>query len=182
MGPELDGATPAVTPTDATAVPTDLRHRRQTLALSPAALAGVLGVHPTSVLRWERRERLPGPAHIRRLAAVLELSTPQVAGFFHAARAPAPATGFRGHGLRRLRAAAGRSAVALAAAAGVPVSTVYNWEAGRSPFRIDTSHHWPAPWDWTRPPCATSCAGHGPVAPRCGTTAPRSGGCGAAAD
>ena len=127
-----------MTPTDATAVPTDLRHRRQTLALSPAALAGALGVHPTSVLRWERRERLPGPAHIRRLAAVLELSTPQVAGFFDAAGAPAPATGFRGHGLRRLRATAGRSAVALAAAAGVPVSTVYNWEAGRS--RVPDRH------------------------------------------
>ena len=82
-----------MTPATTTAAPTgDLRRRRQTLALSPAALAGALGVHPTSVLRWERRERLPGPAHIRRLAAALGLSTPQVAGFFDAARAPAPAT------------------------------------------------------------------------------------------
>lgn len=117
---------------------TDLRHRRQTLALSPAALAGALGVHPTSVLRWERRERLPGPVHIRRLAAALELSTPEVAGFFDAARAPVAPTGVRGQGLRPLRVAARRSAASLAAAAGVPASTVYNWEAGR--VRVPAAH------------------------------------------
>jgi len=127
-----------VTPADTTTAATDLRRRRQTLELSPAALAGALGVHPASVLRWERRERLPGPAHIRRLAAALDLSTPQVAGFFDAARAPAPVTGVRGHGLRAIRATAGRSAAVLAAAAAVPVSTVYNWEAGRS--RIPDRH------------------------------------------
>ena len=172
-----------MTPADTTAAPTDLRRRRQTLALSPAALAGALGVHPTSVLRWERRERLPGPAHIRRLAAALELSTPQVAGFFDAARAPAPATGFRGHGLRPApghRGAVRGGAGGRRRGAGLHASTTGRPAGPGS--RTGTSHRWPAPWDWTRPPCATSCAGHRPVAPRCGTTAPRSGGCGAAAD
>ncbi len=116
----------------------DLRLRRQSLALSPRTVADELGVHPTSVLRWERRERLPGPVHIRRLGSALGLSTPEVAGFFDAGRAPVPAAGVRGHGLRPLRSATGRSAAALASAAGVPVSSVYNWESGRS--RIPDRH------------------------------------------
>ena len=57
-----------------------------------AVVAGALGVHPSSVLRWERRERLPGPVHIRRLAAALEL-TPEAPEFRLAVRLRAVTAG-----------------------------------------------------------------------------------------
>jgi transcriptional regulator with XRE-family HTH domain len=97
-----------------------------------------LGVHPTSVLRWERRERLPAPAHIHGLATVLALDAGSVAAFFHDARpAPGEPAGVRGHGLRAVRVSAGRTVRELASAVGVPVHTFYNWEHGR--VRIPTT-------------------------------------------
>jgi transcriptional regulator with XRE-family HTH domain len=89
-------------------VNTFLRDRRRQQALSAEALARRLDVHPMSVLRWERRERLPGPGHVRALASALELERAAVTGFFDEARTPAiPPAGFRGHGLRGLREGAG---------------------------------------------------------------------------
>jgi transcriptional regulator with XRE-family HTH domain len=119
---------------------TDIRDRRLTLAVSVTELAGELGVHPNSIHRWERRERLPGPQHIVGIARRLALPTQDVAKFFDAAR-PAPAErppSVRGHGLRRLRRTAGLTAARIAAAVGVPTSSVYNWEAGRA--RIPLRH------------------------------------------
>lgn len=119
---------------------TDLRDRRLTLAVSVTELAVELGVHPNSIHRWERRERLPGPQHIVAIARRLALPTQDVAKFFDAAR-PAPADrppSVRGHGLRRLRRGAGLTAARIAATVGVPTSSVYNWEAGRA--RIPLRH------------------------------------------
>lgn len=119
-----------------------LRTRRAARALSAADLARDLGVHPTSLLRWERRERLPGPDHVRALAAALAVDVTQVASFFDEARPPAPPVGgLRGHGLRALRRRVGLPAQEVARHLGVPSSTVYNWEAGR--VRIP-EHHLPA--------------------------------------
>jgi len=119
---------------------TDLRSHRQDRLLSPSAIATELGVHPTSVLRWERRDRLPGPGHIRDLARVVGLTTPEVARFFDAARGTSSTTPstVRGHGLRQLRQSRAVSVRRLAGAARVLPATVYNWEAGRA--RVPVGH------------------------------------------
>ena len=119
---------------------TFLRRRREQRALSADEMARRLGVHPNSVLRWERRERLPAPTHIRALAHWLELDTAAVAAFFDDAR---PAAGparptIRGQGLRPLRRAARVPARAIADGLGVHPAAVYNWEAGRA--RIPLTH------------------------------------------
>lgn len=108
-----------------------LRDHRLHRALSADALARHLDVHPTSVLRWERRERLPGPTHVKALARALELDTATVARFFDEARpsSPPPA-GVRGHGLRALRERAEIPVRQLASHLDVRPATVYNWEAG----------------------------------------------------
>lgn len=111
---------------------TDLRSARTRRSLPVAELAGQIGVHPMSVLRWERGERLPGPEHIQGLARALGVEPRQVARFFDDMRTPAPAAGVRGHGLRELRRRVGAGVPTLAASAGVRPSTVYNWEAGRA--------------------------------------------------
>lgn len=113
-----------------------LRSERARRGLRATDLAQEIGVHPMSILRWERRERLPGPVHIHALARVLELEPAHVAGFFDDARSAAPSAaapaGHRGQALRALRWRASVSAAAIAREIGVPVSTVYNWEAGRA--------------------------------------------------
>ncbi|QSR28332.1 hypothetical protein CFH99_22165 [Nocardioides aromaticivorans] len=117
----------------ATTVTTLLRSERARRGLRATDLAQEIGVHPMSILRWERRERLPGPVHIHALARALELEPAHVAGFFDDARPAAPGTaGHRGQALRGLRWRASVSAARLAAEVGVPASTVYNWEAGRA--------------------------------------------------
>lgn len=106
---------------------TYLRARRASRSLSATEVAERVGVHPTSVLRWERGERLPGPTHIHRLARSLAVETADVAGFFDSLRPRAtslPET-VRGHGLRPLRHAAGVPATRLAAKIGVPAASVY---------------------------------------------------------
>ena len=115
----------------------DHRHRR---ALSSTELAVRVGVHPTSVLRWERRERLPGPEHIHALASSLSVDAAAVTAFFDGERAALPSqdSGPRGHGLRTLRRAVGITVATIAHELGAPVSTIYNWEAGR--VRIPSEH------------------------------------------
>ena len=119
---------------------TFLRDRRKSRSLTAADLAERVGVHPTSVLRWERRDRLPGPSHIRRLARTLAVETAEIASFFDDVRAPTQwdDDSVRGHGLRLLRQTARVPASVLAVAAGVPTSSIYNWEAGRA--RIPRCH------------------------------------------
>lgn len=122
---------------------TFLRDHRESRSLTAADLAERVGVHPTSVLRWERRDRLPGPSHIRRLARTLAVDTAEIASFFDDVRPPAQydVDTVRGHGLRPLRQAARVPAARLAAAVGVPTAGIYNWESGRA--RIP-AHHLPA--------------------------------------
>lgn len=118
---------------------TFLRDRRVHQALSAEAVAHRLDVHPMSVLRWERRERLPGPGHVLALASALELETTAVIGFFDEARpAAVPSGGLRGHGLRGLREVAEVPVRRLALRLDVLPATVYNWEAGRA--RIPAPH------------------------------------------
>jgi len=109
-----------------------LRHLRERRALTPRDLGERLGVHPASVLRWERRERLPGPRHLHDLALALEVRTGEVVAFFDAARPVAvPPARVRGTGLRALRRRAGVSVATIGGHLRVPAATVYNWEAGR---------------------------------------------------
>ncbi len=116
---------------------TFLRSHRIRREIRPADLARTVGVHPMSILRWERRERLPGSAHIRVLADALQLDPARVAAFFDAARRPADDSGPSGRGLRAIRRAAGVSAATIARRLGVGVSTVYNWESGRARIPSD---------------------------------------------
>jgi transcriptional regulator with XRE-family HTH domain len=117
-----------------------LRDQREARRLSLHELSAVLGVHPTSILRWERRERFPGPTHVRGLAEVLGLSVGTVSGFFDEARAGRPhrQLGLRGYGIRCLRLSRGMSAASLAQALEVSPAHVYNWESGRArlPVRL----------------------------------------------
>lgn len=122
-------------PAKGTTVTTLLRYERARRGLRAIDLAEQIGVHPMSILRWERRERLPGPGHIHALARVLEIEPARVAGFFDDARpraAPDADRGHRGPGLRMLRWSAEVSVARIAAELGVPASTVYNWESGRA--------------------------------------------------
>ncbi|MBS45701.1 MAG: hypothetical protein CMH83_21510 [Nocardioides sp.] len=119
---------------------TTLRALREQRRIDHRDVADTLGVHPTTVLRWERGERLPGPTEIRLLAAALDVDHHEVVTFFDAVRrerdardaAVRPEPGIRARSLRPLRRAAGVSARDLAARLGVPASTVYNWETGRA--------------------------------------------------
>lgn len=116
-----------------------LRTRREQRRMSAEDLARHLDVHHTSVLRWERRERLPGADHVRALARTLDLDISEVARFFDAVRAPAsPLSGVRGQGLRPVRQAARVPVSRIADGLGVPAATVYNWESGRA--RIPDQH------------------------------------------
>ncbi|MGN6251203.1 MAG: helix-turn-helix domain-containing protein [Marmoricola sp.] len=118
--------------TTSPAVAPFLRERRRELDLRTDDLAERLGVHPTSLLRWERGERLPGPGHVVGLARALEVEVDAVAGFFDTWRPPAERSHrLRAPGLRAVRRAAGVPAAGLAVALDVPTHTVYNWESGR---------------------------------------------------
>jgi transcriptional regulator with XRE-family HTH domain len=76
--------------------------------------------------------------HLPGLARTLARDTAAIAAHFDALRAQqAPPATVRGHGLRPLRHRAGIPAMQLAEHAGVPVSTIYNWEAGRARVPVD---------------------------------------------
>lgn len=47
--------------------PADVLRVRQALGLSQAEVAGLLGVHPLTVLRWERGQLTPGPWQVAML-------------------------------------------------------------------------------------------------------------------
>lgn len=117
-----------------------LRQQRLSRELTVHDVAHHLSVHPASVLRWERRERLPGPVHLVALAATLSLETATVAEFFDEVRpaSAGPPVGVRATGLRDVRRTAGVPVRQIAAAVGVLTATVYNWEAGR--VRIPVEH------------------------------------------
>jgi transcriptional regulator with XRE-family HTH domain len=103
------------------------------VGLTTTEAAGRVNVHANTILRWERRERLPGPAHMRGLATAYRIPVADVARFFDVVRAPAEVNeGSPGWGLRPLRHAHGLSATQLGARLGVPAHTIYNWEAGRA--------------------------------------------------
>ncbi len=128
----MAGTDPPMT-VDALPAVVDLRAVRVACSLSATEVAHVVEVHPTTVLRWERCERLPGPTHVRGLAHAYGVPVPAIAGFFDRVRTPAgPMDGCPGRGLRRLRRMHDLPAAALAEQLGVPVHTVYNWEAGRA--------------------------------------------------
>jgi transcriptional regulator with XRE-family HTH domain len=119
---------------------TPLREHRLHHRLSPDELATRIGVHPTTVLRWERGDRLPGPSHLKALAGELGLETAEVAGFFDAFRTStprAPTNALPARSLRVLRHRAQVPAVRLAETVGVPPATVYNWEAGRARLPLE---------------------------------------------
>lgn len=108
-----------------------LRVRRTELGLSASHVAAGLGVHPTTVLRWERGERSPGSEAVVGLARALRTDIAAVSAVVHPVR-PEPAPGLCATGLRSVRTDAGVRAVEVAAALGVRPSTVYNWEHGRA--------------------------------------------------
>ncbi len=119
--------------------PVDLRAVRAEAGLSAAEVGSAVAVHATTVLRWERLDRFPGPAHLRRLADAYGLPLPTVSAFFDRARTPAGVLpGCPGRGLRRLRRLHHLPAATLAERLAVPTHRIYNWEAGRA--RIPTSH------------------------------------------
>lgn len=109
-----------------------LRSRRIELGLGVADVAAALGVHPTSVARWERGARSPGADTIGRWAEVLEADRATVVALVDSLRAPAPPVStVAATGLRAVRERRGTPAASVADTLGVHVSTVYNWEHGR---------------------------------------------------
>jgi len=116
----------------------DLRDARTAAGLTAREIAETLGVHPTTVHRWERHERRPAPRVVNRLAATLRADRADLV----ASLLPIVPLGLpvdhRGTGLRALRHESGLTVAALAAATGVPKHTVYNWESGRA--RIPVRH------------------------------------------
>lgn len=109
-----------------------LRGVRLERRLSPADVAGQVGVHPQTVLRWERFERMPGSREVDRLARALAVPREVLLGELDRHRpAPARTPGHPGAGLRTLRRRAGLGVRELAAHLGVPSSTVHNWERGQ---------------------------------------------------
>lgn len=115
-----------------TCEPLDLRAARQASALAAGEVAVLLGVHPTTVTRWERRDRFPAPQHLHALASAYDVSVAAVSAYFDEARCRMPRAedDCPGRGLRRLRDAHGITASELANRVAVPVHTVYNWESG----------------------------------------------------
>lgn len=109
-----------------------LRDARLDRGLSPADVAAAVGVHPQTVLRWERWERLPGWREVEGLARALAVPREAVLREVDAHRpSPDRSAGYAGPGLRALRRRAGVPVAELARRVGVSPSTVYNWEHGR---------------------------------------------------
>jgi transcriptional regulator with XRE-family HTH domain len=73
----VNGGGPALQAEDVL-LPAELRARRQTLGLTQARLAALLGVTSTTVARWERMEqRIGHPERVSAALARLDLSAPQ---------------------------------------------------------------------------------------------------------
>jgi transcriptional regulator with XRE-family HTH domain len=115
-----------------------LRNLRRARGVTAPELSAMLSVSSSSVHRWERGERLPGPHHVRGLAQALDVPACEVTRFFDVVRSPTPPkAGLHGTGLRRMRHARGFSGTELGDLVGVPAYTVYNWEAGRARIPVD---------------------------------------------
>lgn len=109
-----------------------LRVARLARGLSAPELAGRLGVHPQTVIRWERFDRFPGPLHLAALADALDVPRQVVLDVLAPHRPSNPVDdGYRGAGLRVLRRRQGVPVRLIAADVGVTESTVYNWEHDR---------------------------------------------------
>lgn len=93
---------------------------RRWKGLEVAELAGLVGVTPATIRRWERGETRPDPARLSRLAAALG----QRAGEVLADWGPS-------HRLGRFRVSAGMSQVAAARRVGVSRSSLRAYEQGR---------------------------------------------------
>jgi len=111
----------------------DLRDARTSAGLTARDVAVTLGVHPTTVHRWERHERRPAPRTVSHLAATLRADRSELLeSLLPIVPLGSPASDHRGTGLRALRHETGVTVAAIATAAGVPQHTVYNWESGRA--------------------------------------------------
>jgi transcriptional regulator with XRE-family HTH domain len=108
-----------------------LREARLARGLTLASVGATIGVYRSTVHKWERRQRSPGPHHIRLLAQVFDVAPEEIERFVRAYLPPheQPAT-LPGRGLRLLRDAHGLTGRQVAAALGVPRHHVYNWELG----------------------------------------------------
>lgn len=104
-----------------------MAERRAELGLSRGALAGVLGVSPRTVGAWERGEKTPRSARLRRLASVLGVDPGAVAAAVSAEPAAPPLAAL----IERERLARGLSVEQLAAEAAVAPSTLARWASGR---------------------------------------------------
>lgn len=116
-----------------------LRTARRARGLTIAAVAEQVGVHKSTVMRWERRERSPSAQQLAQLGDMLAVGREVLVHFFDVNRpgpsGPGPARGF---GLRPMRRAAGVPVRQLAAELQINPARVYGWEVGE--FRIPRRH------------------------------------------
>jgi transcriptional regulator with XRE-family HTH domain len=133
----------------------DIRARRHQVGLTQLQLAQRVGVHRTSIIRWEQTQRVPTLELAQRLADALDMDHRQAqhlarsyragSGALGSARASAAATHVHtdrplwGANLRAAREAAGMTQAALAEAVGIQRSTLSRYECG----------HW-RPTEWVR--------------------------------
>ena len=116
-----------------------LRAARLQLGLTSREVAQVVGVTTACLLRWERRQRKPGPAAGAALAGVLGLEPERLAQFFaEGSECPLLDDSLPGFGIRALRTRQQVPAQLIAASLGVTTKTVYRWERGgsRLPVRL----------------------------------------------
>lgn len=109
-----------------------LTHYRMRAGLSGAELARRLMVSRGLVSSWERGLRSPHPTYYPAIAAALAVDGNAVAAIFDGGP-PAKGDAVFTPGLGRERRAAGLTAVGLACAAQVHVSTLAAWESCRKP-------------------------------------------------
>ena len=128
------GGEPGVPP----AVPS-LRVARLRLGLTSRDVAEAVGVTTACLLRWERRQRKPGPAAAAALAAVLGLEPEHLDRFFaESSECPLVDDSLPAFGIRALRKRRQVPAERIAESLGVTTRTVYRWERGgsRLPIRL----------------------------------------------
>lgn len=103
--------------------------RRHALGLSREDLARRTGVSARTVGAWERGEKVPRSAHVRRLAAALEVAPAEVAAACE--RADGTALSAIGALIERERLRRGLTRDQLAAEAAVAPTTLTRWVQGR---------------------------------------------------